>query len=99
MNLSKFLFSLLFSLIFSLANGQDTTKIVLPEVVSLNKVNIFIPSLGLEREQKIGRTSTLSVGINYQFTFLREYNAYINYSYGSGGYYISDIGVKKPIVN
>ncbi len=86
---SKLLISLLFILAFELANGQDTTKTPIPEVVSLNKVNIFIPSLGLEREQKLTATTTLTLGINYQFTFLREYIPYMNYN----GYSLTNQGV------
>lgn len=99
---SKLLFSLLFLHIITIANAQDTTRTKRPQVISLNKVNVFIPSIGLEREQKISRTSTLSIGINYQYTFLREYVPYVNYSNGGSGYYLSSAGVKtntklKPV--
>ena len=93
MKLSKVLLLLLFSHIIIIANGQDTTKIQQPQIVSLNKINIFVPSIGLEREQKISKFSTLSIGVNYQYTFLREYSPYINYSPSSNGYQIQDQGV------
>ena len=93
MKLSKLLLTLFFSHTIIIANGQDTTKIQRPQIVSVNKINIFVPSIGLEREQKMSKFSTLSIGVNYQYTFLREYSPYINYSPSSNGYQIQDQGV------
>lgn len=68
------------SLHTSICFGQDTmVKTSRPEVKSLNKISLNFLGVALEREQKISRTSTLSLGINYQFTFLRSY--YVIYDY------------------
>ena len=84
---SKTLFlNLLVSLLFTnTCFAQDiTTKTSLPEVKSLNKISLYFPGVALEREQKISRTSTISLGINYQFTFLRSYYIW-NISYYANG--------------
>ncbi|WP_461788321.1 hypothetical protein [Pedobacter sp.] len=89
---SKTLLKLSFALLCSILPlmgyaQQDTSKKTeqLNEVTSLNKISIYLPSVALEREQKISRSSTLSLGINYHFTFLRSY--YLSYDYYfSGGY-------------
>lgn len=85
LNLSLALLLLSFSLV-SYAQIDTTKKsLQLSEVKSLNKISLFLPGVALEREQKISRSSTLSLGINYQFTFLRSY--YLSYDYYfSGGY-------------
>jgi len=75
------------SLHASICFGQDTiAKTSRPEVKSLNKISLYFPGVALEREQKISRTSTISLSINYQFTFLRSY--YIIYDYYPSGIYM-----------
>lgn len=74
-------------------NGQDIAKTQATGVVSLNKINVFIPSIGLEREQKMSRFSTLSLGVNYQYAILREYFPYVHYSQGANGYSLVAKGV------
>lgn len=83
---------LLTSLLYlSICFGQDTTKISRPKVKTLNKISIYLPGVALEREQKISRSSTLSLGINYQFTFLRSYYLMFDY-FPSGNYMVASNG-------
>lgn len=78
----------LFLLHISICFGQDTiAKTSRPEVKSLNKISIYFPGVALEREQKISRTSTISLGINYQFTFLRSYYILSKGYYANGTLY------------
>ncbi|MNI43236.1 hypothetical protein D3C87_940790 [compost metagenome] len=68
--------------IFGKTHAQDSTKTVQPtEVKSLNKIRLNLLSLHYEREQKIGKLTTVYVGGGVAGTFLIEYN--YNYMAGS----------------
>lgn len=68
--------------IFGKAKAQDSTKVEQPtEVKSLNKIRLTLLGLGYEREQKIGKLTTVYVGAGVAGTFLIEYN----YNYMDGG--------------
>ena len=82
-NAIKTLSVLLISLaIFGIAKAQDSTKVEQPtEVKSLNKIRLSLLSLHYEREQKIGKLTTVYGGAGLAGTFLIEYN----YNYMAGG--------------
>jgi hypothetical protein len=68
--------------IFGKAKAQDSTKVEQPtEVKSLNKIRLNLLSLHYEREQKIGKLTTVYGGAGLAGTFLIEYN--YNYMAGS----------------
>lgn len=73
---------LIFLAIFGKAKAQDSTKVEQPtEVKSLNKIRLGLLSLHYEREQKIGKLTTVYGGAGLAGTFLIEYN----YNYMAGG--------------
>lgn len=73
---------LIFLAIFGKTKAQDSTKVEQPtEVKSLNKIRLSLLSLHYEREQKIGKLTTVYGGAGLAGTFLIEYN--YNYMAGS----------------
>ena len=68
--------------IFGKAKAQDSTKVEQPtEVKSLNKIRLTILGLGYEREQKVGKTTSVYFGAGAQGVFIYRTEISIDNNY------------------
>lgn len=82
-NAIKTLLILMICLItFAKAKAQDSTKVDQPtEVKSLNKIRLTLLGLGYEREQKVGKTTTVYFGAGAVGTFIYQTELTIDNNY------------------
>ena len=84
LNLSLFLALLLLS--FASYAQQEATEVEQPaEVKSLNKIRTNLIGLGLEREQKIGKTTTFYAGAGIEGVFIYKYEFQIQQNSATNG--------------
>jgi hypothetical protein len=63
----------MFLTIFGKAKAQDSTKVELPtEVKSLNKIRLNLLGVGYEREQKVGKTTSVYFGAGAEGAFIYQ---------------------------
>jgi hypothetical protein len=68
--------------IFGKAKAQDSTKVEQPtEVKSLNKIRLTLLGLGYEREQKVGKTTSVYFGAGAEGAFIYQTEITIDNNY------------------
>jgi len=90
---------LICSLSISKSKAQDSTKVTQPiEVVSLNKIRLSLLGLNFEREQKVGKTTSVYFGGGAEGTFIYQTDIFFDNNFNFTTNTKSDFKI-YPVLN